>query len=330
MRVGWSAGHAERVTADSGYGRLLRAIERRGHEVVPVSEPGPDVDIVLLGAPATRMGPDRVKAWRRWVVRGGRLLVLGLAGGDGAELVSDGGMVPPGMELPGWTVTCDLTVPHPERPRLLRWSGCAFLPRGRARLDPPGTVTGARYWPRGRGWFRFGRTLDVFEVWPIPGEATVRTEDDVEARPAGWAWLHLGHGAGQLLGLADATTLTDGALADPDHAWLLSHVLGAWLPAPEAARCARLLDAEPAAVEAGGDTRRLLEVLDGPGLDVMGVDREILVERAPAMRALGEAGLCRAVDGRVRLTDAGRARMDVVIGVLESRERLAELDASDA
>lgn len=328
MRVGWSDGAGERVLPELGWTGLERALERRGAEIVPVQDPADGVDLAVLAAPSQRLGPERVRGWRRWADGGGRLLVLGVAGGDGPELTSDAGLTLPGMGLAPWHVTA--TLPAPEG--IVDWAGSAFSLRNSAALQPPHEERAGRLWPRGRGWFRFGRSHDVLEAWPLPSEAEVVAADGVDVKVGGWAWLHLGFGDGAILGLADAGALHDEALSRRAHVWLLGHVLGSWLPAPEVRFCTARLAApamEPAEAEA--DVRHLVRALESRGLP-LGEPGDVdapLVARAPAFRALGDAGLVRWDGARIALTELGRARLDVVSAVFDARSAMHRADLAD-
>ncbi len=319
VQLGWSAGHDEAARPDGRHGRMAAALERRCLSVGPVEGP-PAGPVAVLADPRRALGPERVRAWRRWVLRGGRLLLLSGAGGHGPDLSRDAGLVVPGLDLPdrrleGRVRAVDLT---------LRWRGGGVDRRAGARLDPPGPGRDGRLWPRGRGWFRWDRTLDVLAAWPVPEDAPVQTGDGVGAEPSGWLLLHLVLGSGEVVLVPDAAALDDASLEDGEHGRLLARVLRRWLPRPEPtlapALAAGRVPRPPAAAGTGAVMRRL----EAEGLDLRSPRH---LPHLPGVAALRDLGRLAVRDGHARLTDAGRSDPELIAilldlpGALEAADR---------
>lgn len=283
MRIGWTTGSGERARLDDGFGALARALTRRGLPVSLVDGPDATVDVIVVGAPTATFEPEGVRRWRQWAEAGGRLLVLGLPGSPpGADI----GLVVPGLEL-----AVDGTIAL----------------RGRAKITVPTGISSGYLEPRGSGWFRFGRSIDVVDV---------RGDD------AGFRWLLLGIGRGWVGLVGDASPYADGAVATDSRP--LSELLQAMLPPLHRHICALALAGDPMDLPdpspEGMSRARTLE--EGQPVSIL------LQPGGPvhAVRALAEAGLAEAAGDRVRLTGRGREHLPLVATLLELSSVLLRAD----
>lgn len=294
-----SFGHGERVELGAGDHSVLSAtLSRWGATVVTASDPPPDVGFGLVGAPRHTLGPDRVRAWRAWVARGGRLLLVVHEGSDALYLLR-------GLDYADDTAAPSLSL------------------RSRARFIDGEPGLAGRLWPSGKGWFRFGRSLDVLLAISAPGTLP-------STRDPRWSVARLTLGRGQVTVVADPASLGDEALAELPARDALITALHGWLPAPEprllAERVPDLLahPAFDAAWHASPDLPAMWDALHAGTLDPA---LRLAPERLPALRALGERGLAAAGQtGAVGLTSVGREQADRVRALLGLRAWLRWCD----
>ncbi|MFT7518464.1 MAG: hypothetical protein ACI9MC_000595 [Kiritimatiellia bacterium] len=329
--VGFSTDDGEVVHADAeSWQRFVRQVGRRAR-VVDAEDWSDlsDIDVLIIGAPRERVGPERVQELRRWVRRGGRALVMGTSGGDHQgelEPQSDHGLILRGLLLPDVDVeeTIDAGAAFGQ-PLRLNWRGGAYVLTPRSALEGGKDGRAGSLWPRGRGWFRMPGALDVQRVVQLSNKA-------VRDKKA-WGLVSLSLRRGLLVGLAGAEVLDDVALADDDHVRFAADLLDHVLPAPEAWVFARGLDhGGPAPVHDPRLERVLDELLDGglrPEAYQADFGQHPVEHFAGAFRLLGTKKLARFKGGRVVLTNLGREHKVLVRHVLTWRHGVLAADLAD-